>query len=117
MQRTGPVRRCARHDKCCKWGGWAYMRAAWSESNGMASSFPVLARCSSEPQGQTVPWSGTQSPALDDLSLQFVIYAGQSGERCLDVGCGSGLVAAATLARGGRVAAVDPDPQLIQQVL
>ncbi len=57
------------------------------------------------------------SPALDDLSLKFAMWAGHCGKACLDVGCGSGLVAAAALARGGRVVAVDPDPALIQQLL
>jgi SAM-dependent methyltransferase len=56
------------------------------------------------------------SPALDELSLKFAMWAGQSGKTCLDIGCGAGLASVAALARGGRVVAVDPDPLLIQRL-
>jgi ubiquinone/menaquinone biosynthesis C-methylase UbiE len=57
------------------------------------------------------------SPVLDDLSLKFAMWAGQTGKACLDVGCGAGIAAVAALARGGRIVAADPDPALLQQLL
>ncbi len=57
------------------------------------------------------------SPLLDDLSLKFAMWAGQTGKTCLDVGCGTGLASAAALSRGGRIVAADPDPALLQQLL
>jgi ubiquinone/menaquinone biosynthesis C-methylase UbiE len=85
----------------------------------MVITFPVLPRRASESGADDLRLSAVSamSPALDDLSLKFAMWAGQCGKTCLDVGCGSGLVAAAALARGGRVVAADPDPALIQQLL
>src|SRR5882757_3827933 len=49
------------------------------------------------------------SPALDELSLKFLIWARQSERDCVDIGCGEGLASVALVARGGRVVALDPD--------
>jgi len=88
----------------------------------MVITFPVPPRRASETRREALTDPArlsvtAMSPALDDLSLQFAMWAGQTGKTCLDVGCGNGVVAAAALARGGRMVAADPDPALLQQLL
>jgi SAM-dependent methyltransferase len=85
----------------------------------MVITFPALPRRAPESAGDALRLSAVNStsPALDELSLKFAMWAGQSGKTCLDIGCGAGLACAAALARGGRIVAVDPDPALIQQLL
>ncbi len=85
----------------------------------MVITFPVAPRRGTESGGDAVRVSAisAMSPALDDLSLKFAMWAGQSGKTCLDVGCGTGLATIAALARGGRVVAADPDPGQMQQLL
>ena len=84
----------------------------------MVITFPVLPRRAPDLRGDA--WRASalnaMSPALDELSLKFAMWAGQSGKACVDIGCGAGLASAAALARGGRVVAVDPDPSMIQQL-
>jgi SAM-dependent methyltransferase len=84
----------------------------------MIISFPVTPRRAPDLRGDS--WRSSalnaMSPALDELSLQFAMWAGKSGKTCVDIGCGAGLASAAALARGGRVVAVDPDPAMIQQL-
>jgi ubiquinone/menaquinone biosynthesis C-methylase UbiE len=84
----------------------------------MVISFPVPPRRAPELRGDSLRPSAlnAMSPALDELSLKFAMWAGQSGKTCVDIGCGSGLASAAALARGGRVVAVDPDPSMIQEL-
>src|SRR5690242_3305661 len=84
----------------------------------MVITFPVPPRRAPALRGDSLRLSALNgmSPALDELSLKFAMWAGQSGKACLDVGCGAGLASAAALARGGRVVAVDPDPAMIQQL-
>jgi SAM-dependent methyltransferase len=57
------------------------------------------------------------SPALDDLSLKFVLWSRNSRHDGLDVGCGDGLATAALLARGGHVTAVDPEQRALLRLL
>jgi cyclopropane fatty-acyl-phospholipid synthase-like methyltransferase len=57
------------------------------------------------------------SPALDDLSMRFVLFARSAGGDVLDIGCGDGIVTAAALARGARVYAVDADQAVLQHLL
>jgi SAM-dependent methyltransferase len=57
------------------------------------------------------------SPALDPLSFRFAMWAGQATAPCLDVGCGSGVAVKAALARGARVIAVDPDVNVLHELL
>ena len=57
------------------------------------------------------------SPALDDLSLKFVLWTRDARHDGLDVGCGDGLVTAAALARGGHVTAVDPEQRALLRLL
>ena len=85
----------------------------------MIITFPVPPRRGTEPAADDLRLSAisAMSPVLDDLSLKFAMWAGQSGATCLDVGCGSGLATIAALARGGRVVAADPDPTQIRQLL
>jgi len=95
----------------------------------MVITFPVANRRAHEARGRelaepefrtdTVRVSAVtaMSPVLDDLSLKFAMWAGQTGKTCLDVGCGAGLASVAALARGGRIVAADPDPALLQQLL
>lgn len=85
----------------------------------MVISFPVPPRREPEPFFDSVRPSpvGAMSPALDDLSLKFAMWAGQCGGTCLDAGCGTGLATVAALARGGHVVAADPDPAQIRQLL
>ncbi len=84
----------------------------------MVITFPVPPRRAPELRrdGLRLPALNAMSPALDELSLKFAMWAGQSGKTCVDIGCGTGLASAAALARGGRVVAVDPDPSMIQQL-
>lgn len=56
-------------------------------------------------------------PALDALSLRFVIWAQETGATSLDVGCGDGVATLALLARGGRVVAVDPDAASLHRLV
>jgi SAM-dependent methyltransferase len=72
---------------------------------------PVLA-------GHTaLPSPDQMSPALDDLSLRFAVYARNARFEALDIGCGDGRATAAALERGGHVLAVDPDRLALQQLL
>jgi SAM-dependent methyltransferase len=57
------------------------------------------------------------SPALDHLSLSFVIWAQEAGATSLDVGCGDGIATLALLARGGHVVAVDPDAAALHRLI
>ena len=85
----------------------------------MLITFPVLPRRAPDLRGaglRSAALLNAMSPALDELSLKFAMWAGQSGKTCVDIGCGSGLASAAALARGGRVVAVDPDPSMIQEL-
>ena len=95
----------------------------------MVITFPASTRRGHEARGRDLPESEfradavrvsavtAMSPVLDDLSLKFAMWAGQTGKTCLDVGCGVGLASVAALARGGRMVAADPDPVLLQQLL
>jgi len=57
------------------------------------------------------------SPALDDLTMRFALFARTTGSDLLDIGCGDGIASAAALMRGARVHAVDPDERALQHVL
>ncbi len=57
------------------------------------------------------------SPALDPLSLQFVIWAQAAARPALDIGCGDGIASRALLARGGHVVAVDPDATALHRLV
>lgn len=58
-----------------------------------------------------------RTPALDALSLKFVIASRTARQPVLDFGCSDGLAAAAALARGAHVFAIDPDEIAVQQLL
>jgi SAM-dependent methyltransferase len=75
----------------------------------------LFARYSSQPQPLTLALQ-RMSPALDELALKFLIWARQSERDCADIGCGDGLTAAALVARGGRVVALDPDENALQSL-
>jgi len=64
----------------------------------------------------SMPALEEMSPTLDELSLRFAIWAREFPRECLDIGCGHGVAAAAALARGGRVLAVDPDPAALHEL-
>jgi SAM-dependent methyltransferase len=74
---------------------------------------PTLAAVSSPPLGAQVQ---QMSPALDQLSLEFVIWSRTSERPCLDVGCGNGIASTAVLARGGHIVAVDPDSRALEEL-
>ena len=57
------------------------------------------------------------SPALDDLSMRFALFARTSNGDVLDIGCGDGIAATAALTRGARVYAVDPDQACLHHLL
>jgi SAM-dependent methyltransferase len=57
------------------------------------------------------------SPALDDLSMRFAMFARTAQGDVLDIGCGDGIAATAVLARGARIYAVDPDQAALQHLL
>ena len=57
------------------------------------------------------------SPALDELSMQFALFARTAPGDLLDMGCGDGIATAAALMRGGRVCAVDPDEAALHHLL
>jgi ubiquinone/menaquinone biosynthesis C-methylase UbiE len=57
------------------------------------------------------------SPALDPLSLKFVIWAQEAGGPSLDVGCGDGIATLALLARGGHVVALDSDAAVLHRLV
>jgi SAM-dependent methyltransferase len=57
------------------------------------------------------------SPALDDLSMQFAMYARTAPGDVLDIGCGDGIATAAALTRGATVYAVDPDQAALHHLL
>ncbi len=57
------------------------------------------------------------SPALDDLSMQFALFARTAPGDVLDIGCGDGIATAAALTRGARVYAVDTDQAALQHLL
>ena len=61
--------------------------------------------------------SDRMSPALDDLSMQFALYARSAPGDVLDIGCGDGIATAAALARGACVYAVDPDQAVLHHLL
>ena len=70
----------------------------------------------------SVPRAGTgpgnaMSPALDVLSLKFVIWAQDAAATVLDIGCGDGVATLALLARGGRVLAVDPSAAALHRLV
>ena len=58
-----------------------------------------------------------RTPALDDLSLRFVIASRTARQPVLDFGCSDGLATSAALARGAHVCAVDSDEAAIQRLL
>lgn len=64
-----------------------------------------------------IPVGGSMSPALDALSLRFVIWAQRTTGPALDIGCGEGIATRALLARGGHVVAVDPDEAALRRLL
>jgi SAM-dependent methyltransferase len=57
------------------------------------------------------------SPALDDLSMRFALFARSTQGDVLDIGCGDGIATAAALSRGARLYAVDPDQAALQHLL
>jgi ubiquinone/menaquinone biosynthesis C-methylase UbiE len=57
------------------------------------------------------------SPALDVLSLKFVIWSQDADATALDIGCGDGVATLALLARGGRVVAVDPSAAALHRLV
>lgn len=57
------------------------------------------------------------SPALDDLSMRFAIFARDAPSDVLDIGAGDGIATAAALTRGARVCAVDPDQAALQLLM
>jgi SAM-dependent methyltransferase len=57
------------------------------------------------------------SPALDDLSMRFALFARTAEGDVLDIGCGDGIATAAALTRGARVYAVDPDQAVLHRLL
>lgn len=67
-------------------------------------------------QEVTKPVSGIRSRSLDDLSLQFAIWARTSQQECLDVGCRDGMAAEAALERGGHVLAIDSDATRLERL-
>ena len=56
-------------------------------------------------------------PALDSVSLKFVIWAQEAGAPALDVGCGDGVATLALLARGGHVVALDSDAAALHRLV
>ena len=59
---------------------------------------------------------GKMSPALDWLSLAFVLHTRSSAGQFLDAGCGTGIAARAVIERGGHVVAIDPEESLLAQL-
>jgi SAM-dependent methyltransferase len=57
------------------------------------------------------------SPALDDLTMQFALFARTAPGDVLDIGAGDGIGTAAAITRGARVYAVDPDHAALQRLL
>jgi SAM-dependent methyltransferase len=57
------------------------------------------------------------SPALDDLTMRFALFARTTGGDVLDIGCGDGIASAAALMRGARVYAIDPDHSALEHLL
>jgi SAM-dependent methyltransferase len=57
------------------------------------------------------------SPALDELSMRFALFARTSNGDLLDIGCGDGIATAAALMRGARLYAVDPDQAALHHLL
>lgn len=57
------------------------------------------------------------SPSLDDLSIRFAAFTRTAKTAALDIGCGDGIATAAALVRGGRVLAIDPDPEALNGLL
>jgi SAM-dependent methyltransferase len=57
------------------------------------------------------------SPALDDLTMRFALFARITGGDVLDIGCGDGIASAAALMRGARVYAIDPDQAALEHLL
>jgi len=69
----------------------------------------------------TLPAAGAptdrMSPALDELSMRFALFARTTPGSVLDIGCGDGIASAAALMRGARVYAADPDQAPLQHLL
>jgi hypothetical protein len=57
------------------------------------------------------------SPALDDLSMQFALFARTAPGDVLDMGCGDGIATAPALARGARIYAEDCDQAVLHHPL
>ena len=57
------------------------------------------------------------SPALDPLSIRFASGARASKSTVLDIGCGMGIATVAALARGAHVMAVDPDEEMLRELI
>lgn len=71
---------------------------------------------SSKARGYAGP-GNAMSPALDSLSLKFIIWAQEAGATSLDIGCGDGAATLALLARGGHVVALDPDASALHRLV
>src|SRR5690348_9867778 len=69
------------------------------------------------PNGRALFWSARMSPALDEISLQFVIHSRTTQGTVADIGCGDGVAIAAALLRGAHVHAVDPDQTALDRLL
>lgn len=68
--------------------------------------------------GLSAPGAPTDrmSPALDDLSMRFALFARTCHGAALDIGCGDGTATVAALARGARLYAVDPNQAVLQHL-
>ncbi len=78
----------------------------------LAPSQPALRRVLQRPAA-----THETSPALDGLSLKFVIWSRRAQGVVLDVGCGDGSVTQAAMARGAHVLAIDAEHTAIRQLL
>ncbi len=79
-------------------------------SGEQQTPIPAMPEVTERGMVPTLNNKGFMSTSLDPVSAAFTLYAGQTEEWCLDLGCAYGIASLAALNRGARIIACDMEP-------